>query len=316
MWHPPMGRLRFAQLSRTSELPWLLTVSRRCCAMLSSCTRPRRRRAPDGFSAAIARWGWRTFSWAGRRRRSPCCGRHSLFQATNPSSPTRGSSVSAIWPSRPQRWTIGETRNDGRSKRPGWSPKNTSTGRFTAPSRTRQERSRSSSAVTTRRPRASSRTSGGSAHGSAGPRGSTPISRCAAPTPASTSASLPAPSNSRRLRTTHYRDIPMPERFQPGSGASRSGSSEERTTGSPQPSSGSSASCRHTVRSRRSPLGSTSHAPPSRHTSRRSTRSSASQADPKQSRSSSSSASDQQSQSHDPRSRSRLRSRTRSGSPG
>ena len=96
-----------------------------------------------------------------------------------PELATCGSSVSAIWPSRPQTWAIGETRNDGRSKRPGWSPTTTSTRRLTAPSRTRRERSRTSYAVTTRRPRASSRTSGDSAHGSARLRGSTPISRCA-----------------------------------------------------------------------------------------------------------------------------------------
>ncbi len=41
----------------------------------------------------------------------------------------------------------------GRSKRPGWSPTDTSTGRLTAPSRTQPEPSRTSYAVTTRRPR-------------------------------------------------------------------------------------------------------------------------------------------------------------------
>ena len=89
---------------------------------------------------------------------------------------------------------------------------------FTARSPTRQERSRTSNAVTIRRPRASSRTSGGCADSSAGPRGSTPISRCAAPTLASTSATLPAPWNARRLRATRYRDYPdagtLPARLQ------------------------------------------------------------------------------------------------------
>ncbi len=209
--------------------------------MLSTSTRPRRRRAPDGLSAAVAPWEWRTFSWAGRRRRSPCCGRHSLFPVIKPSSPTRGSSASAIWPSRPQKWTIGETRNDGRSKRPGWSPKHTSTTRPTAQSPTRQERSRTNNAVTTQRPRASSRPSGGSAHCFGGRRGSTPISRCAARTSASTLATLSAPSTSRRWRTTHYRDIPTAERFPPGGSVLKSGSDEARTTGSPRPSSGSSS---------------------------------------------------------------------------
>ena len=92
---------------------------------------------------------------------------------------------------------------------------NSSTTRSTAPSRTRQERSRTSDAVTRPRPNASSRTSGGCAHCAARAHGSTPISRCAAPTSASTSATLPAPSNSPRSRTMHSRDIPMPERFRP-----------------------------------------------------------------------------------------------------
>ena len=144
-----------------------------------------------------------------------------------------------------------------------------------------------------------------------GARGSTPISRCAAPTSASTSATLPAPSNARRLRATRYRDIPMPERFRPGCSVSKSGSGAGRTTGSHRPSSGSSLSCRRISRSRRSPIGSTSHALPSRHTSRRSTTSSASRADPKQSRSSSRPASDRR----QPRSRSQIQISTEVANP-
>ena len=190
-----------------------------------------------------------------------------LSQRPTRSRPHSGLHVSAIWSSRPPSWAIGETRNDGRSKRAGWSPSNTSTTRSTAPSRTRQERSRTTNAVTRRRPHASSRTSGGSAHCSARAHGSTPISRCAAPTSASTSATLPAPSNSRRSRATHYRDIPMPERSRPGCSVSKRGSGEDRTTDSHRPSSGSSPSCRRISRSRTSPIGFTSHALPSRHTS-------------------------------------------------
>ena len=145
-------------------------------------------------------------------------------------------------------------------------PSNTSTTRSTAPSRTRQERSRTTNAVTRRRPHASSRTSGGSAHCSAWAHGSTPISRCAAPTSASTSATLPAPSNTRRSRATHYRDIPMPERSRPGCSVSKRGSGEDRTTDSHLPSSGSSLSCGRISPSRTSPIVFTSHALPSRHT--------------------------------------------------
>ena len=222
------------------------------------------------------------------------------------SQPTLGSSLSAIWSSRPPSWAIGETRNDGRSKRAGWPPSNTSTTRSTAPSRTRQEHSRTTNAVTRPRPHASSRTSGGSAHCSAPAHGSTPISRCAAPTSASTSATLPAPSNTPRLRTTHYRDIPMPERSRPGCNVSKRGSGEDRTTDSHLPSSGSSPSFGRTSRSRTSPIVFTSHALPSRHTSRRSTTSSASQADPTLSRSSSRPASNRQK----PRSRCRVQNST------
>ena len=152
-----------------------------CCVTPSSSTPRRSTRAPAGFSAPVALWGRRTFSWADRKKRSLCSARHSLCRATGPSSRTCGSSVSAIWPSRPQRSAIGETRSDGRSKRYGWSKKRVSTTQPRAPSPTRQERSRTSSAVTTRRPRASSRTSGGSAHCSTGSRGSKPICalRCA-----------------------------------------------------------------------------------------------------------------------------------------
>ena len=238
--HPPTGHLRFARHSRTSEAPWLRTASRRCCAMLSSAPHVRRRWAPRGFSAPVAPWVRRTFSWAGRRRQSPCCESHSRFLQTDPSSATLGSSRSAIWSSRPPSWASGETRNDGRSKRAGSQPSNTSTTRSTAPSRTPQERSRTTNAVTRRRPHASSRTSGGCAHCSAWAHGSTPISRCAAPTSASTSATLPAPSNTRRSRATHYRDIPMPERSRPGCSVSKRGSGEDRTTDSHLPSSGSS----------------------------------------------------------------------------
>ena len=160
--------------------------------------------------------------------------------------------------------------------------------------------------MTRRRPHASSRTSGGCAHCSASAHGSTPISRCAAPTSASTSATFPAPSNTRRSRATHYRDIPMPERSRPGCSVSKRGSGEDRTTDSHPPSSGSFLSCGRISRSRTSPIVFTSHALPSRHTSRRSTASSASHADPTLSRSSSTPASNRQK----PRSRSRAQSPT------
>ena len=54
--------------------------------MLSSATRVRRRWAPNGFSAPVAPWVRRTFSWAGRKRQSPCCGSHSRFRETDPIS--------------------------------------------------------------------------------------------------------------------------------------------------------------------------------------------------------------------------------------
>ena len=120
-WHPPTGHLRFARHSRASEAPWLRTASRRCCAMLSSASRLRRRWARNVLSAPVAPWVRRTFSWASRRRQSPCCASHSRFRQTGPSSATLGSSRWAIWSSRLQSWAIGETRNDGSSKRAGWS---------------------------------------------------------------------------------------------------------------------------------------------------------------------------------------------------
>jgi AAA ATPase domain len=149
MWHPPTDRRRFDHHSRLSELSWLPTASPRCCAMVSSSTRPRSRRAPDGLPAAVARREWRTFSWAGRSWRSPCCGRHSRFRSSNPSPPTRGWSISGIWHLGPRRWAIGETCSDGRSKPPGWWPKHTSRRPPAARSPTPPERSLTSSAVTT-----------------------------------------------------------------------------------------------------------------------------------------------------------------------
>ena len=56
---------------------------------------------------------------AGGNRRAAAS--HSRFLQTDPSSATLGSSLSAIWSSRPPSWASGETRNDGRSKRAGWS---------------------------------------------------------------------------------------------------------------------------------------------------------------------------------------------------
>ena len=120
------------------------------------------------------------------------------------------------WPSRRQRRTIVETRSDGRSKRYGWSKKRILARWPRAPSRTRRERWCDSGAVTSWGQRATSRTSGDSARCSTGPRGSAPISHCAAPTSAWTSATLRAPSTSRRSRTTHFGDIPMREPFRPG----------------------------------------------------------------------------------------------------
>ena len=248
----------------------------------------------DGLLAPAARWEWHTFSWVGRRRRTPCCGRDSRCCAINPSSPTCGSSVSAISCSRPQSWAIGEISSDGQSKPPGWSTKHTSRRRRAVPSLTRRERLLTSNAVTTRRPHASSSTYGGCAATSARRYGPISISRCGAPTSASTLATRPRRSSSRRSRATDCRDTRTPERLRAACGVSRSGSGKDRTTGSRRPSSASSASLRHISRSRRSPIGCTSHAQQSRPTSRRSTTSSASQADPKRSRSSRSSASDRQ----------------------
>ena len=71
------------------------------------------------------------------------------MRETDPSSPTCGYSLSAIWSLPPASWAIAETCSDGRSKRAGWSLSNTSTTRLMAPSRTRQERSRTTNAVTT-----------------------------------------------------------------------------------------------------------------------------------------------------------------------
>ena len=127
MWHPPTGRPRFVRHSRLSEVPSLPTESTGCCATPSSSTPRRSTRAPGGFSAPVALWGRRTFSWADRKKRSTCSVRHSLCRATGQSSRTYGSTVSATWPSRPQRSAIGETRRDGRSKRYSWSKKRVST---------------------------------------------------------------------------------------------------------------------------------------------------------------------------------------------
>ncbi len=40
--------------------------------------------APAGYSAPVALWGRRTFSWADRKKRSTCSVRHSLSRATRP----------------------------------------------------------------------------------------------------------------------------------------------------------------------------------------------------------------------------------------
>ena len=55
--------------------------------------------------------------------------------------------------------------------------------------------------------------------------------RCAALRSASTSATLPAPWNARRLRATHYRDTPMPERFPPACSVSKGGSGQDKDYG-------------------------------------------------------------------------------------
>ena len=85
--------------------------------------------------------------------------------------------------------------------------------------------------MTTSAPRATSRTSGGSARCSTGSRGSAPISHCAAPTSAWTSATSQAPSPSRRLRTTHSRGIPTRECSPPGGSVSTGRISSGQTFG-------------------------------------------------------------------------------------
>ena len=58
---------------RTRECPIgtsLPTESTGCCVTPSSSTPRRSRRAPGGCSAPVVRWGRRTCSWAGGRRRS------------------------------------------------------------------------------------------------------------------------------------------------------------------------------------------------------------------------------------------------------
>jgi len=120
--------------------------------------------------------------------------------------------------------------------------KRTCTRRRAARSRTPGERLLITNAVTTPRRRASSSAFGGCAGTSARRRGSMSMSRFGAPTSALTSATRPARSSLRRSRATDCRDIPTPGRFRSGFGGSRSGSGEDRTTGSLRPSCGRAAS--------------------------------------------------------------------------
>ena len=68
------------------------------------------------------------YALLGRPQEAIAVLRESLALSSRPTraQPTLGSSRSAIWSSRPPSWAIGETRNDGRSKRAGWPPSNTS----------------------------------------------------------------------------------------------------------------------------------------------------------------------------------------------
>ncbi len=94
-------------------------------------------------------------------------------------------------------------------------------------------------------------TSGGSARCSARPMADADLAlRCA--DISLDLAKWPAPSNTRRSPATHYR-IPMPERFRPGSSASKRGQAGQ-DYGSHLRSSGSSLSCGRISRSKRSPI--------------------------------------------------------------
>ncbi len=176
-------------------------------------------------------------------------------------------------------------------------------GTGTVPWRTRRKLRHSWRAATTLQLPARSRTYGASAHYSVVLRGSTPISRCAAQTSASTSAIVPAPSSSRRSRRRlapisrrrHASSPPVPRLTDQARGGLR-----PQLGRAPSPSLPSHAPL--APGDRRSPLPLTPDRQDNR--SSRSTPSWTSRADPRQSSSSTSSASDRQ------RARSRSRIRT------
>ena len=289
-WHPPTGRRRFARHSRSSEL----SGSRR---------RPRdaarRRVRLTAEKQEGTRWllgACRALGTAyvllGRPQEAIAVLREALaLSSQRPELATRGSSVSAIWPSRPRRSAIGETRSDGRSKRQlveeaRLDEMAQSAIAYTAGALAHQQRGDHTEAArqleNVRRLRPLLR---------AGPWLEADFAlRCA-----DISLDLGDLAGALELAQVAsdalqgYPDAgTLPARLR----GSRRGSGGARTTSSRRPSSGSSASCGRISRSRRSPIVFTSRALPSRHKSPRSTTSSASRAGPKPSRSSSSPASD------------------------
>ena len=228
-------------------------------------------------------------------RQSPYCGSHSHYRETDPISPTLASSRSAIWSSRPAE--LGDRRDAQRwAVEAGWLVAqqhlhDTIYGAiaYTAGALAHNQRGDQAEAArqleNVRRLRPLLR---------AGPWLNADLAlRCA-------DISLDIGDVAGALELAQvagdalqgYPDAgTLPARLQRLEAADRA---RDRTTDSHLPSSDSSLSCGRISPSRRSPIVFTSHALPSRHTSRRSTSSSASQADPTLSRSSSRPASNRQ----------------------
>ena len=121
------GDLASLGTRESSEPPSLPTESTGCCVTPSSST-PRRRQTGTRWLLGACRALGTANVLLGRPQEAiDVFGEALALSSDRPELAHVGSSVSATWPSRPQRSAIGETRRDGRSRRYSWSKKRVST---------------------------------------------------------------------------------------------------------------------------------------------------------------------------------------------